>query len=100
ERAGILEYDAGLTRADAETKAAWSVIVKFGLLANMDEDIRSLTVDLLRRARDPFDDQRYCRECKNLSNAGRCMASRAVTGEQSYFPVDTMPRRCRGYDEV
>ncbi|MGH8711171.1 MAG: hypothetical protein ACREVA_07625 [Burkholderiales bacterium] len=51
-------------------------------------------------ARDPFDDRRYCRECKNLSAAGRCMASRKVTGGWEYYPVDTIPRRCTFFSEV
>lgn len=54
------------------------------LKSNRVEIIDELKAEIVRR--DPYDDRRFCRECRSLIG-GRCV-------KQHYRPVDDIPRRC------
>jgi hypothetical protein len=49
--------------------------------------------------RDAFDDRRYCHECSNLTNKGRCLAAWRgdILAGSHYHPIDDIPRRCVGF---
>jgi hypothetical protein len=70
ERAGIAEFDGGLSREDAEA-LAWAE-----------------------------DDRRRCRHCLNLSQAGTCTVASpggVVSARRGYEPIQDILRRCEGY---
>jgi hypothetical protein len=53
----------------------------------------------IAKQRDPFDDRRYCHECSNLTNKGRCLAAwrGEILAGSHYHPIDEIPRRCEGF---
>lgn len=55
--------------------------------------------DTLSNSLDAFDDRRYCHECSNLTNKGRCLAAwrGEIMAGSLYRPVDDIPRRCNGF---
>ncbi len=70
ERAGIAEFDGGLSREEAEA-LAWAE-----------------------------DDRRRCRHCLNLSQAGTCTVASpggVVSARRGYEPIQDILRRCEGY---
>ena len=70
ERAGIVEFDAGLTRAEAEA-VAWHE-----------------------------DDRRLCTHCLNLLPGGVCKVAAPglpVSAMKGYRPIQDVLRRCLGY---
>lgn len=86
ERAAIMEYEGGLSRAEAEQAA--------GLVNHDPEPVR------WRGAGLDLDDLRPCLWCRNLSRGGRCLAAwrgelRAARDYAPTFPGQ--PRRCIGY---
>jgi hypothetical protein len=46
-----------------------------------------------------YDDRRHCTQCVNLTRRGQCLAAKRseITASSSYYPVDHIPRRCKGY---
>jgi len=71
ERAGIAEFDGGLTRSEAE-RLAWAE-----------------------------DDRRRCSQCQNYSRAGVCLIAEPkegalVVARRGYRPVDIL-HRCKGF---
>lgn len=75
------------------------------------ETLRQCSIDegerafFLERAKDVpqldtyQDDRRHCRECKNLTYSGLCLAARRgeIDEISTYHPADDLPRRCKGY---
>jgi hypothetical protein len=45
------------------------------------------------------DERRYCTECGNLTEDGRCLAAyrREIVASRSYSPVRDLLRRCEGF---
>ena len=86
ERAAIMEFDGGLSRAEAERAA--------GLIRPDPEPVR------WRGAGLDLGDLRPCLWCRNLSPGGRCLAAwrgelRAARDYSPTFP--DLPQRCIGY---
>jgi hypothetical protein len=70
ERAGIAEFDGGLSREEAEA-LAWRE-----------------------------DNRRRCQHCLNLSRVGTCAVASPggpVSARRGYEPIPDIPRRCEGY---
>lgn len=89
ERAAIMEFDGGMTRAEAEQAAAANFIRA---------DIAS--AEPVRWPFEEWGDLRPCLLCRNLSPGGRCLA--AWRGElraaRDYSPTFLdLPQRCIGY---
>ena len=95
ERAAIMEYDGGLSRADAEQAARISKVL-------WSSESR-VAPDRFTASRWPFEewgDLRPCLLCRNLSPGGRCLAAwrgelRAARDYSPTFPGQ--PQRCIGY---
>jgi hypothetical protein len=90
ERAAIMEFDGGMTRAEAEQAAAAN---KIG--ANI------VPAEPVRWPFEEWGDLRPCLLCRNLSPGGRCLA--AWRGElraaRDWGPtLPGQPQRCIGYD--
>ena len=95
ERAAIMEFDGGMTRAEAE-QAARECHLRPAAVADVAAD-REAT---LRRLLDEWGDLRPCTWCRNLSPGGRCLSAwrgelRAARDYSPTFP--NQPRRCIGY---
>ncbi len=45
------------------------------------------------------DDRRYCTECENLNDGGRCLAAarREIVASRAFTPVRDLLRRCEGF---
>lgn len=89
ERAAIMEFDGGMTRAEAEQAAA----------ANSPE-ANTVAAEPTRWPFEEWGDLRPCLLCRNLSPGGRCLA--AWRGElraaRDYSPTFSgQPQRCIGY---
>lgn len=86
ERAAIMEYDGGMTRAEAERAATECL--------RRDASKRTLPAEL------DWGDLRPCTWCRNLTRSGRCLAAwrgelRAARDYEPTFPGQ--PHRCIGY---
>lgn len=89
ERAAIIEFDGGMTRAEAERAAA----------ANKKE-ANIAPAESVRWPFEEWGDLRPCLLCRNLSPGGRCLAAwrgelRAARDYSPTFP--DQPQRCIGY---
>ena len=91
ERAGIMEYDGEMTRAEAERAATTLMTARQAAAAHS-----------RRRSALPGDwgDLRPCTWCRNLTRSGRCLAAwrgelRASREYEPTFPGQ--PHRCIGY---
>lgn len=87
ERAAIMEYDGGMTRAEAERAATECL--------RRDASKRTVPAAL------DWGDLRPCAWCRNLARSGRCLAAargelRASRDYEPTFPGQ--PQRCIGYD--
>ena len=95
ERAAIIEFDGGMTRAEAERVAG---ITKVN--ANSEATLAS---DGFTSSRWPFEewgDLRPCLMCRRLSQRRQCLAAEAgdLQAAWDYVPVfPGQPRRCVGY---
>lgn len=86
ERAAIMEFDGGMTRAEAERAATECL--------RRDASKRTLPAEL------DWGDLRPCTWCRNLTRSGRCLAAwrgelRAARDYEPTFPGQ--PHRCIGY---
>jgi hypothetical protein len=89
ERAAIMEFDGGMTRAEAERAAAANKI-----------EANIVPAELVRWPFEEWGDLRPCLLCRNLSPGGRCLAAwrgelRAARDYSPTFPE--LPQRCIGY---
>jgi len=89
ERAAIMEFDGGMTRAEVERAAAANKI-----------EANIVPAELVRWPFEEWGDLRPCLLCRNLSPGGRCLA--AWRGElraaRDYSPtIPDLPQRCIGY---
>lgn len=120
ERAAIAEYDAGLSRQDAEALADASCWPHSTAMNGAEIDTftarlarftdRGLSLDDAERLADKLvirdreaDDRRVCLECVHLRHGGRCgnwrAAGVAINAMDARLPGDftTMLQRCDGY---
>ena len=89
ERAAIMEFDGGMTRAEAERAAAANKI-----------EANIAPAESVRWPFEEWGDLRPCLLCRNLSPGGRCLAAwrgelRAARDYSPTFP--DQPQRCIGY---
>ena len=96
ERAAIIEYDGGLTRAAAERAARITEIGR-----NSEPRVAAELFPPRRWLFEEWDDLRPCLLCRNLARSGRCLAAwrgelRAARDWEPTFPGQ--PQRCIGYD--
>lgn len=92
ERAAIMEFDGGLSRADAERMA--------GIPGAQAEEESKLDLFRWRGANLDVGDLRRCEWCLNFTRTGRCLAAwrgelRAARDWAPTFP--DLPQRCVGY---
>lgn len=91
ERAAIMEFDGGMTRAEAERAATALMMLS---------DRYAPTSEVRRCTPGDWGDLRPCTWCRNLTRSGRCLAAwrgelRASREYEPTFPGQ--PHRCIGY---
>lgn len=95
ERAAIMEFDGGMTRADAEQAAGITKVVE-----SSESKVEPNRFTAPRWPFEEWGDLRPCLLCRNLSPGGRCLAAwrgelRAARDYSPTFPGQ--PQRCIGY---
>ena len=95
-----MEYDGGLSRADAERQAAARFSGHYAR-AREARELPTSEADRDVRKFEEWGDLRPCTLCRNLARNGRCLAAwrGEIRAARDYEPsIPAQPRRCIGYD--